>query len=195
MKFRNYSFVLILVFFFVFLASFCLSNEKAGQEPTRELLDILVLDKDMEIEDHLEKIGSLQKAIRELYGDLGAKFRGHRPNDFEAMAVLLERKSAIIQTPAYTRIQGKNDITKFWRANWKKGASLELATKSVFMTDKVEIEEVYIESEGEKFTIDCVAFVNCEIHVIITSPGEPVHNDTFSVLLVMKHRYPCPWDG
>jgi hypothetical protein len=190
MKFKNYSFLILLVFLFGVMI-FCFP-EKAKAQTTQtheQIMEKMILDKgiDKAKEKDKEKIESLATKIIKLHGKLHKLFEARKVGE---IAALYEKQNMVVVSAESKIYRGKEMISKFLEqvvpSDEKIKVSVKITTEKVFLTPIVELNDI-----GEE-TIDCAALIICEVRVIKES-GEKAKNETYKTVGLKMHRLRCVW--
>jgi hypothetical protein len=183
MKIKNYSVVFGIVIIFALLAFFTAMTPKAsGQQAKEEILNKMVLREGM---NRTQKQSMMEKLAEKIVSDNEELAKHFKSRNFKAMADLYGKRGAVIISPEYEKISGK-DSTKFWKKLWKADAKVEIKIVSIYLSDAIG------EKPAQEMKYDTVAFVVHEFHIV---PKEEVpSNLTVNVSLKYIHQTNCFWE-
>jgi hypothetical protein len=149
-------------------------------------------------------IRSLYEKVHKDLAALKSAFinRSFSQEQADSLPRLLQGRRAIISGKNFRLAYGRDSVD-FWKSISPEGTDLSLKIASVYISNvggphpqlpsREPLEAKY---KAEDNVYDAVAYVVVEIHAIAkTSAGQPVHNDTYEMVLVFPHRWNCPWEN
>ncbi len=169
-----------LVILFCFTFSYQAQGEKAVIEKAD---DVTYFTSQIEF---YEK--EFEKDVKErLFLELKEEFKDLR---FDKMADLLG-DNTILATPQGERLKGKDSIARFWRKENKRGVmDVDFTLKYHY----VSIVADPIEKLDPKDTIDAVGHAIIDYHLINSTEGETLTNQTGTLTLSLRHPRKCTWE-
>jgi hypothetical protein len=196
MKFKGFGLGIVLLGFF-FLLTFSEQVQRPVQPPVKpdQLVKQMILSE--KIDKRWPALIRLAEQISEDNAALQASFQ---KRDFCAMADLFGKRHGVVSSRDYEIIYGK-DSEVFWRTVWSEGATLDITTAMVYVSNVLGLRPGPVISRDKmgklsfrEATFDAVAFVAQEIHVISkTKEGAVLKNDTYFCDLGYRHQDTCHW--
>ena len=189
MQFRKAMVLVILFLSLAVLGTFCESQEVANQTP-KALTALIIVKPGLKVEPRA--IQALADKVLEDNAYLAGSFSR---KDFIGMAKRLGERGASLLSHKYEKQWGKHSA-EFWQASWKAGASLEVVTVGIMVTDIIGRRTVpkCLPDEGKvvPVTYDLAATVVQEFHV--KEPAPAAHNATTLGGSIYRHQDTCIWE-
>lgn len=134
-----------------------------------------------------EKVKKLRDYVTDDINQLREFFNNQQ---FEAMANLLGARSAVLITPAYQKIFGK-DSASFWKEVWNRNVGLEFSIVKEYESGAIGEKEIKIEEKS--VTLNKVGIVVLKISIITQEQDSILKNDGLFGVLFYRHTVQCPW--
>jgi hypothetical protein len=196
MKFKGFGLGIVLLGFF-FLQTFSQQVQRPAQAQVKpdQLVRQMILSEKID-----KRWPALTKLAEQIIVDNEALQASFQKRDFWAMADLFGKRHGVVSSRDYEIIYG-GDSEGFWRTVWSEGATLDIRTAMVYVSNVLGPRPGPIISRDKmgklsfrEGTFDAVAFVAQEIHVISkTKAGAVLHNDTYFCDLGYRHQDTCHW--
>ena len=189
MHIRRTAVLVVVCFFLASLGAFCQSRENPNQTP-KALTALVKIKPGLKVEAR-----AIQALADKILEDNAYLAKSFGEKDFIGTAKRLGERGASLVAHNYEKLWGKHSA-EFWQASWKDGASLEVVTVGIMVTDIIGRQTVQKclpdQSKMLFVTYDLAATVVQEFHV--KEPAPAAGNRTMLCGLVYRHQDTCIWE-
>ena len=189
MHIRRTATLVILGFFLASLGAFCQSKE-SPQQAAKALASLVKMKPGLKVDPR-----AIQGLVDKILEDNAYLAESFGKKEFFALADRLGERGASLLTHKYEKKWGK-DSARFWKDSWKEGASLEVVTVGIMVTDIIGTQAVQEclpdPARIKSVTYNLAATVVQEFHV--KEPAPTKGNATSLGGSIYRHQDTCVWE-